>query len=95
MVNKQETIEIDEKLYDLMELHDKEVDEFIAPYLAKIKRGESLTELELQDIEQKRNMATIDFLNGLRGMQIPYIRNPISPNKNKTYKTSRMFSTLF
>lgn len=67
-MDKKEKIEVDAKLYDLMEIHDKEVDEFIKPYMDKVKRGEKLTELELQDIEQKRNMATIDFLNGLRGM---------------------------
>ena len=68
MKNEKEIIEVDPDLYNLMEIHDSEIDEALEPYMDKIKKGEELTEGELRDIEQKRNMATIDFLNGLRGM---------------------------
>ena len=65
---KKKVIEIEPKMYDLMEQHDRELDEALEPYMDKITNGEELNKLEIQDIEQKRNMALIDMLNGMRGM---------------------------
>ena len=68
-MSEKKVIKIEPKMYDLMEQHDRELDEALEPYIDKINNGEELSKLELQDIEQKRNMALIDMLNGMRGMR--------------------------